>query len=53
MFPYTENYTESEYDIQNNHVLYKLHQQCQTTFEMLENWGENETNETIFILLLL
>ena len=30
MFPYTEKYTESEFYIQNNNLLYKLHQQCQT-----------------------
>ena len=36
MFPYTEKYTESESDIQNNDLLYKRHQQCQNTFEMFE-----------------
>ena len=27
--------TESEYDIQNNNLLYTIDQQCQNTFEML------------------
>ena len=39
MFPYTVKYTESEYDIQNNDLLYKIDQQCQNTFESLENLG--------------
>ena len=29
MFIYTEKYEESEYDIQNNNVLYKIHPKCQ------------------------
>ena len=29
MFPYRAKYTESEYDIQNNDLLYKIHQQHQ------------------------
>ena len=33
MFPYTVKYTESEYDFQNNNLLYKIHQQYQNTFE--------------------
>ena len=35
MFPYTEKYTESESDIQNNDLLYKIDQQCQNTFDFL------------------
>ena len=38
MFPYRVKYTESEYDIQNNDLLYKTHQKYQNTFEMLEKW---------------
>ena len=38
MFPYTEKYTESESDIQNNDLLYKTHQQHKNTFEMLETF---------------
>ena len=36
MFPYTEKYTESVSDIQNNDLLYKLHETYQNTFEILE-----------------
>ena len=36
MFPYRVKYTESEYYIQNNNLLYKIHQQCQNTFNILE-----------------
>ena len=39
MFPYRVKYTESEYDIQNNDLLYKIDQQCQNTFVMLEMFG--------------
>ena len=35
MFPYTVKYTESEHDIQHNDLLYKTHQPCQNTFEVL------------------
>ena len=37
MFPYTVKYTESEYDIQSNDLLYKIDQQCQSTFENLKS----------------
>ena len=37
MFPYTVNYTESESDIQNNNLLYKMDQACQNTFEILKS----------------
>ena len=37
MFPYRVKYTESEYDIQNNNLLYKIDQQCQNTFEHLKS----------------
>ena len=36
MFPYTEKYTESESDIQNNDLLYKIDQKLQNAFETLE-----------------
>ena len=36
MFPYRVKYTESEYDIQNNNLLYKINQKCQNAFGMLE-----------------
>ena len=37
MFPYRVTYTESEYDIQNNDLLYKIHPKCQNIFEILEH----------------
>ena len=40
MFPYGVEYTESEYDIQNNDLLYKILQECQNTFE---NWKSKTT----------
>ena len=54
MFPYTIKYTESESDIKNKDLLYKIQQQCQTAFEMLEHFGKHRTSSTIsqhFILL--
>ena len=47
MFPYKVKYTESEYDIQNNYLLYKIDQQCQNTFEILEN-KKRENQKSIF-----
>ena len=38
MFLYRVKYTESESDIQNNDLLYKIDQQCQNTFECLEKF---------------
>ena len=51
MFPYTEKYTESESDIQNNDLLYKTHQKHQNTFQILEN-SKNKIFQN-FILLYL
>ena len=42
MFPYRVKYTESEYDIQNNDLLYKIEQQFQNTYEVLKNVGKSE-----------
>ena len=42
MFVYTEKYTESESDIQNNDSLYKTHQKHQNTFDLLEQFGKIE-----------
>ena len=36
MAAYTEKYTESESDIQNNDLLYNIYQQFKNTFEILE-----------------
>ena len=46
MFPYTEKYTESESDIQNNNLFYKIGQQCQNTLELLEKFGKIESVRT-------
>ena len=40
MFPYTVKYTESESDIQNINVLYKIHQQYQNTFDTFVQKGK-------------
>ena len=46
MFPYRVKYHESEYDIKNNDLLYKIDQKCQNTFELLEMFGvKNFKNE--------
>ena len=37
MFPYRVKYTESESDIQNNNLLYKIRPKCQNTFETLKS----------------
>ena len=42
MFPYRVKYTESEYDIQNNGLLYKTHQQYQNTFDILKKWWDSK-----------
>ena len=33
---YTVKYNESEYHIENNNLLYKIHQQCPNTFEQTQ-----------------
>ena len=45
MFPYTEKYTESESDIQNNDLLYKINKKCQNTFNFSENVGKHRENQ--------
>ena len=42
MFLYRVKYTESEYDIRNNDLLYKIDQQCQNTSELLESFNFSE-----------
>ena len=44
MFPYTVKYTESEHDIQNINVLYKVHQKCQNAFETLDSFEQIRKN---------
>ena len=38
MFLYRVKHTDSEHDIKNNNLLYKIHQQHQNTFERLETF---------------
>ena len=38
---YRVKYTGSEYDIQNNDLVYKTHQQCQNTFDLLERFRKH------------
>ena len=42
MFLDRAKYTVSEYDIQNNNLLYKIDQKCQNTFEILETFEGSE-----------
>ena len=42
MFPYTEKYTESGSDIQNNDSLYKTHQKYQNTLIFCKIMKKNE-----------
>ena len=43
MFLYRVKYTEPEYDIKNNDLLYKIDKQCQNAFEQLvEFWKVEE-----------
>ena len=51
MFPYTEKYTESESDIQNNDLLYKIDHKCQNTFELFEKFPKFQKIESILELL--
>ena len=41
-------YTESEYDIQNNNLLYKIHQKCQNTFEMWDFFAKFKKHLFLF-----
>ena len=45
MFPDRVKYTESESDIQNNDLLYKIDQQCQNAFDILEKFGKTRENQ--------
>ena len=42
MFPYRVKYNESESDIKNNNLLFKIHQKYQNAFELLEHF-ENKS----------
>ena len=50
MFPYTVKYTESEYAIQNNNLLYKTHQQIQNTFDFGGNLEKSKMFKRIKFL---
>ena len=55
MLPYTKEYKESEYDIQNNDLLYKTNQKHQNTFYILEKWyfwKEKTKNQSFQICIL-
>ena len=53
MVPYRVKYNESEYDIQNNDLWYKIDQQCQNTFEMLKSFEIIQKNPKIESILAL
>ena len=44
MFLYTEKYTESESDIQNNNPLYKIYKKHQNALEKTEMFRKNKSN---------
>ena len=44
MFSYRVKYTESEQDIHNNDLLYKIDQQFQKTFDILEHYDFLKTS---------
>ena len=50
MFPYRVKYTESEHDIQNNNLLYEIHQQCQNAFDILEIFKNNNKSNLYLII---
>ena len=49
MFPYTEKYTESDYDIEYINLLYKIHQNMPIYFRILEMF---ETKNTFYFYYL-
>ena len=51
MFLYRVIYTESEYDIQNNDLLYTIDHKCQNTFELLELFEKMEKQKDHFFIL--
>ena len=53
MFPYGLKYTESEYDIQNIDLLYKIDKECQNTFDLfdLEGFLEIKHFNILFCIL--
>ena len=53
MFPYTVKYNESESDIQNNYLLYKIDKQFQNSFELLENFVNSWNFFNFFQIFIL
>ena len=52
MFPYTVKNTESESDIQNINLMYKINQQCQHIFELLEHFEKFKSSNYFFMISL-
>ena len=42
MFSYRVENTDSEYDVQNNDLVYEIHQQCQNTFDSFETFSKKK-----------
>ena len=51
MFPYRVKYNESESDIQNNDLLYKIHQKHQNTSKLLEQFETIQKLKVLFGIL--
>ena len=49
MFPHRAKYTECEYDIQNNNLLYKIHPKCKSAFESYETNGKWKKSNTKYL----
>ena len=50
MFPYRVKYTESETDIQNINLLYKIDPQCQNTFDFLGKIENVQKHKELFFI---
>ena len=53
MFPYTVKDNESEYDVQNNNLLYKIEPKCQDAFEELGMFEKILKVETLFFYFII
>ena len=49
MFLYRVKYTESEYNIQDNDLLYKLDNKCQNTFDFFILGGKSKENSILIL----
>ena len=52
MFPYRVKYNESEYDIQDINLLYKIHPKHQNALEDLEKFGTFRKTNFKFLFCL-